>query len=285
VWHLHAGVATLFVDDSTHAWIPNVPVAELVPTVHVIYVHSVYGVAGTCTDFGVPPVMEDKQLILVGNRARRFTAAELFRLGGDHRGLDELRAAVRAPVSQLRRKHGKSLTMPLADAIVTRLRARIDEFISVQHGHMMPYRERPEPLLAPQCVALADAGAVVVFIMLADRETRALINTSSASLPGVTRGSVNDLSHRTVVGHVDSLTALFESTLGAKPEALRVSHAEPDNKASAHVVACPLGDEHERSYHRDMRWLTLHEIGALSSDLHRVVSLTLACVGSQQTHK
>ena len=44
---------------------------------HHIKVHDVRGVASSTTDFGLPPVYEDKQLILVGGRARRFTTDEL----------------------------------------------------------------------------------------------------------------------------------------------------------------------------------------------------------------
>ena len=58
---------------------------------HNINVHDVRGVATATTDFGLPPVYEDKQLVLVGGRARRFATDELFRLGGDSPGLSDLR--------------------------------------------------------------------------------------------------------------------------------------------------------------------------------------------------
>ena len=47
VWHLHAMAVALFIDNKRHVWLPNVPVGELVPVVHIIYVHSIFSVAGT----------------------------------------------------------------------------------------------------------------------------------------------------------------------------------------------------------------------------------------------
>ena len=53
-----------------------------------------------------------------------------------------------------------------------------------------------------------------------------------------------DLSHRTVIGHVGPSTALFERSLGGKPEAVRVSYmpirTTPLPLTHA-VVACPVG--------------------------------------------
>ena len=44
---------------------------------HHIKVHDMRGVASSTADFGLPPIYEDKQLILVGGRVRRFTTDEL----------------------------------------------------------------------------------------------------------------------------------------------------------------------------------------------------------------
>jgi hypothetical protein len=54
---------------------------------HDINVHDVRGVACATTGFGLPPVFENKQLILVNGRAQRFTTDEVVRLGGDSAGL------------------------------------------------------------------------------------------------------------------------------------------------------------------------------------------------------
>ena len=64
------GTCMLFVDEGerrydTH---PGVPLADLLHVPHNTNVYSIYGVAGTVTDFGVPPVYEDKQLILTPPR-------------------------------------------------------------------------------------------------------------------------------------------------------------------------------------------------------------------------
>jgi hypothetical protein len=100
---------------------------------------------------GVPPVYQDKQLILIDGRARRFTTTEVFRLVGDEPGLHELRCHVpRVSDTDLRSKHGKSLSCTLARAMMGRLRLRIDELLAVQNGTLLPYPERPEVLLSVQ---------------------------------------------------------------------------------------------------------------------------------------
>ena len=66
------------------------PVNRLYVVEHDINVHDVRGVACATTDFGLPPVFEDKPLILVDGRARRVTTDEGYRLGGDSAGLSDL---------------------------------------------------------------------------------------------------------------------------------------------------------------------------------------------------
>ena len=62
-----------------------------------------------------------------------------------------------------------------------------------------------------------------------------------------------DLSHRTSIGHVGPLPALFERPLGGKPEAFRVSYmpirTTPLPLTHAVVVACLLAETaaHDRS--------------------------------------
>ena len=94
------------------------------------------------------------------------------------------------------------------------MRERINEFISVRHGHLLPYNDRPEPRLASACVALAAAAAVVVSILLTATNTLVLANTSAASLPGISRGADCEITHRNVVERVEHLTGAFETSIG-----------------------------------------------------------------------
>ena len=205
-----SGMCRLQTDDPRNMRELDCPIADVRRAVHEINVHSRYGVAGTTTDFGIAPVIEDKQLILVDGRARRFTTTELYRLGGDEAGQLELRHFVPAmSESKIRRRHGKSLSMTLAEAMTRRLRERINESISVRHGHLLPYNDRPEPRLASACVALAAAAAVVVFVLLTATNTLVLVNTSVASLPGISRGADCEITHRNVVECVEHLTGVF----------------------------------------------------------------------------
>ena len=281
-----AGTCTLFVDDGerrydTH---PNVPFADLLHVPHYINVYNILGVAGTVTDFGVPPVYEDKQLILVGDRARRYTTTELYRLGGDEAGLFELRRLRTHPrESALRRRHGKSLSMSLARAMTKRLRSRIDEFIAVREGHLAPYCDRPEPKLSEHLVSVASASAVVVFLALTATGMLVLVDTASGRLPGLDRNGA-DVTHRDVIDRVAKLTNAFECSLGHKPAALRAAYATPGDASSAHVVACPLGDTHERHDHPLLRWIAPSSIDA-SSDVRRVCELASAAVVSMQSEK
>ena len=92
-------------------------------------------VATTITAKGVPPVYGDKQLILVDGRARRFTTAELYRLGGDVDGLEMYRAACPTLHDRvLRSKPGKSLQHNLG---VTSTILATAVFVSYgEQGHM-----------------------------------------------------------------------------------------------------------------------------------------------------
>ena len=102
-------------------WLPGRwPVARLFVMEHQINVHDVRGVASPTADFGLPPVYEDKQLILVGGRARRFTSDELYGLGGDSAGLSDLREHTSMSESAIRRHAGKSLSVNLGIAMMTR---------------------------------------------------------------------------------------------------------------------------------------------------------------------
>ena len=245
------------------------PFADLLHFPHAINVNSIYGVAGTVTGFGMPPVFEDKQLILVGDRARRFTTTELYRLGGDAAGLCELQRLRTHPrESIVRRRHGKSLSMSLARAMTKRLRARIDEFIAVREGHLAPYCERPEPTLASRCVSIAAASVVVVFLALTTAGMLVLVDTPSNTGPSLSRDSA-DVTHKNVIDRVAPLTSAFECSLGHKPVALRAAYATPGDTSSAHVDARPLGDAHERSDHPLLRWVAPSDIDA-SSDVRRV---------------
>ena len=281
-----SGMCRLQIDDPRNMRELDCPIAGVQRVVHEINVHSRHGVAGTTTDFGIAPVFEDKQLILVDGRARRFTTTELYRLGGDEAGQLELRRFVPAmSESKIRRRHGKSLSMTLAEAMTRRLRERIDELISVRHGHLLPYNDRPEPRLASACVALAAAAAVVVFIMLTATNTLVLVNTSAASLPGISRDANCEITHRNVVERVEHLTGAFETSIGYAPSALRAAWASADDTSSAHVVACPLGDDHPCSDHPHLRWLPLRDVAQVSSELHDVAALAVAACSSKQTHK
>jgi len=261
-----------------------VPFADLLHVPHYINVYNILGVAGTVNDFGVPPVYEDKQLILVGDRARRYTTTELYRLGGDEAGLFELRRLRTHPrESVLRRRHGKSLSMSLARAMTKRLRSRIDEFIAVREGHLAPYCDRPEPKLSEHLVSVASASAVVVFLALTATGMLVLVDTASGRLPGLDRNGA-DVTHRDVIDRVAKLTNAFELSLGHKPAALRAAYATPGDASSAHVVACPLGDTHERHDHPLLRWIAPSSIDA-SSDVRRVCELASAAVVSMQSEK
>jgi site-specific DNA-cytosine methylase len=280
------GMCRMFVDDPHNMRELDCPVEDVQRVVHDINVHSRFGVAGTTTDFGVAPVFEDKQLILVDGRARRFTTTELYRLGGDEVGQLELRRLVPAmSESQIRRRHGKSLSMTLAEAMTRRLRERIDEFISVRDGHLLPYSDRPESKLASMCVSLTAAAAVVVFVLLTPTDTLVLVNASGASLPGVSRGASNEITHRNVIERVSHLTGVFESSIGYAPSALRAEWASADDTSSAHVVACPLGDDHPCSEHPHLRWMALRDVAQVSPELRDVASLAVAACSSKQTHK
>ena len=280
------GTCTLFVDEGERRYnkYTDVPLADLLHVAHDINVYNICGVAGTVTDFGVPPVYEDKQLILVGDRARRFTTTELYRLGGDEAGLFELRRLRAHPrESVVRRRHGKSLSMSLAKAMTKRLRARIDEFIAVREGHLAPYSERPEPSLSTRCVTVDSAAAVVVFLALTTMGMLVLVDATSGTLPGLSRSGA-EVTHKNVIERVAALTNAFECSLGYKPAALRAAYATPGDTASAHVVACPLGDAHERSDHPRLRWVAPSSIDA-SSDVRRVCELASAAVVSMQSEK
>ena len=76
----------------------------------------------------------------------------------------------------------------------------------------------------------------------------------------------------------------FVCSLGHKPAALRAAYATPGDASSAHVVACPLGDTHERHDHPLLRWIAPSSIDA-SSDVRRVCELASAAVVSMQSEK
>ena len=112
-----------------------------------------------------------------------------------------------------------------------------------------------------------------------------LVNTSGASLPGVSRGSGDEITHRNVIERVGHLTGVFESSIGYAPSALRAAWASADDTSSAHVVACPLGDDHPCSEHPHLRWLALRDVAQISPELRDVASLAVAACSSKQTHK
>ena len=175
--------------DAEYLWRSSMwPVERLYVTEHRINVHDIRGVACATTDFGLPPVFEDKQLILVGGRARRFTTDELYRLGGDAAGLADLRRHTTWDERSIRRHAGRSLSSTLSVAMMTRLRRRINDFLGVRDGGAPVYSARAESKLATRCLQLVAATAVVVvFLRLATTGARALVNVAVGGFPGVQR--------------------------------------------------------------------------------------------------
>ena len=276
--------ARLFVD-AEHLWLPGTwPVARLFVVEHQINVHDIRGVACATTDFGLPPVYEDKQLILVGGRARRFTTDEVYRLGGDSPGLSDLRQHTNMGDSTLRRHAGKSLSVNLGVAMMMRLRQRIDAFINVREGGAPEYDARAESKLAPRCVRLVAATVVVVvFLRLATSGARALVNVSMGGFPGLARGKV-EVTHRNVIDVVNPLLDAFTDATGLRPPALRADWAP--SASHIHVVACPLDDEYWASNtHPRMSWLNMEEIRQLDQSLHDTAAVALASCTSLQAQR
>ena len=276
--------ARLFVDDE-HLWLPGRwPVARLFVMEHNINVHDVRGVATATTDFGLPPVYEDKQLILVGGRARRFTTDELFRLGGDSPGLSDLRQLTTMSESAKRRHAGKSLSVNLGVAMMTRLRAQIDAFLDVRDGGTPEFDARAESKLASKCVRLVAATAVVVvFLRLVATGARVLVNVETSGFPGVARSGV-EVTHRNVIDVVNPLLDAFTDATGLRPPALRADWSP--SASHIHVVACPLDDDYWASNaHPQMSWLTLEEIRQLDQSLHDTAAVALACCTSLQAQR
>lgn len=276
--------ARLFVD-AEHLWLPGFwPVARLFVMEHQINVHDVRGVASATTDFGLPPVYEDKQLILVGGRARRFTTDELYRLGGDSAGLSDLRQHGTMSERDMRRHAGKSLSINLGIAMMTRLRKRIDDFLDVRDGDAPNYDARAESKLASQCVRLvATTAVVVVFLRLATSGARALVNVKLGGFPGIERGAT-EVTHRNVIDVVGPLLDAFTDACGLRPPALRADWAP--SMPLVHVVACPLDDEYWASNsHQRMSWLTMEEIRRMDQSLYDTAAVALACCTSLQAQR
>ena len=290
----------LFFDDRLESdWVKSWPVAQLQHEVQTINVHYMHGVAGTTTDFGVPPLWHDKQLVLdqVG-RPRRFAEDELYRLGGDPDGPDLLkRYAPEMSQFERRRRHGKSLAMPLARAIARRLRWRIDDFIAVRAGHALPFGRRAETLLAPSVCGLGCAAAVVVFLHLDDgAEPRALVSVDPPGLPGVRQQSDVVIGHRDSLSAVARVISVYNSTdvyTGTNPvdtawRAGEATSADVPPSAHAnvsHVIACPLGPAHQPAAHPTLRWMNLGEIRRHVPAVHDAVHQSMASLLSQQTHE
>ena len=276
--------AKLFVD-AEHLWLPGRwPVARLFVMEHRINVHDVRGVASPTTDFGLPPVYEDKQLILVGGRARRFTTDELYGLGGDSAGLSDLREHTSMSESAIRRHAGKSLSVNLGVAMMTRLRKRIDDFIDVRDGGAPEFDARAESKLASQCMRLvATTAVVVVFLRLAASGARILVNVSMGGFPGVARGDV-EVTHRNVIDVVNPLLDAFTDATGLRPPALRADWSP--SASHIHVVACPLDDDYwASSAHPRMSWLNLEEVRQLDQSLYDTAAVALASCTSLQAQR
>ena len=197
---LSGGRCSLFADEGPRRYetVLDVALRDLTHVAHDINVHHVRGVAGTVTDMAVAPLYQDKQLILVDGRARRFTVTEVYRLSGDESGLHELRRHVPyLTESQLRSKHGKSLSRPLASAMMGRLRRRIDEFVAVQSCHLLPFPERPEVQLSAKAVAVGAAALVVIFLVPTRSGVLALVDPVSHLVPGIARQTRDDATTQT----------------------------------------------------------------------------------------
>ena len=276
--------AKLFVD-AEHLWLPGRwPVARLFVMEHQINVHDVRGVASPTTDFGLPPVYEDKQLILVGGRARRFTTDELYSLGGDSAGLSDLRQHTSMSESAIRRHAGKSLSVNLGIAMMTRLRKRIDDFLDVRDGGAPEFDARAESKLASQCMRLvATTAVVVVFLRLAASGARILVNVSMGGFPGVARGNV-EVTHRNVIDVVNPLLDAFTDATGLRPPALRADWSP--SASHIHVVACPLDDDYwASSAHPRMSWLNMEEVRQLDQSLYDTAAVALASCTSLQAQR
>ena len=243
------------------------------------------GVACDTTNFGLPPVFEDKQLILVDGRARRFTTNEVYRLGGDSAGLSDLRQNTTWDDRTMRRNAGKFLITNLASAMMQRLRQRIDDFLDVRDGGAPRYDARAESKLAARCVRLVAATAVVVvFLRLATSGACALVSVVSQSFPGVKHVGGVDATHRNVIGTVNPLFDTSTDATGLRPPALRADWAPSEHKI--HVVASLLDGEYWASNsHPKMRWLALDQMRELDTSLHDTAAIALASCTSLQAQR
>lgn len=289
------GMCKLFFDDRRDPdWVHNWPVAQLQHEQRSIRVHHINGVAGTTTDFGVPPLYGDKQLILDSSgRARRFADPEIYALGGDADGLELLQQHVPEMSSAAkRRRHGKSLSMTLADAGMARLRDRCDDFVATRRGDVPTFARRAETILRASVLGLALAAVLVVFLAVDDvREPRALVCTAPCGLPA-TGAEAAAVSHRDCVSSVRDILDVYNNAelfTGVNPveSAFRAGEiTSPDARATiSHVVVSVLGDAHQPCSHPSMKWLELHEVAALTPELHEPVHLAMATLLSQQQRR
>ena len=301
LWAFTSGnTCLLFFDDRLKSdWVKRWPVAQLQHEEQIINVHYRYGVAGTTTDFGVPPLWHDKQLVLdQAGRPRRFAEEELYRLGGDPDGPDLLKGyAPEMTQFERRRRHGKSLSMPLARAITRRLRWRIDDFIAVRAGHALPFARRAETLLAPFVVALGVAAVLVVFLHLEDgAEPKALVSVDPPGLPGTRQQSGVIVSHRDSIEAVAGVINIYNNEdvdTGTNPvhtawrsgEATSTDVPPSAHANVSHVIASPLGPAHQPANHPTLRWMNLGEIRRHVPAVLDAVHQSMASLLSQQTRK
>ena len=277
--------ARLFFDDRKEPeWIYNWPLKRLKLLLGEHYVYHIKGVAGTTTDFGVPPQWGDKQLILVNGRARRFHEDELYAIGGDPGGAHLLRRVVpEMSASKRRRHHGKSLTFTLANALCKRLRERIDDYIDVLRERTPRYEDRFETGAARNVVQLGDATAVVVFLHLdEDRKLHALVNVDPVGLPGTTVA----VNHRDVVDITVKDYSKFIAETGVDPAQVAYHAGElrdpVDGVNTFHVVVVALGEAHRTARHATMRWLKLDEARHRAPVLDEAIRLAMSTFASQR---
>ena len=79
--------------------------------------------------------------------------------------------------------------------MVVRLCLRIDKFVAVKNGSLLPFLERPEVLLSAKTVAVGAASIVVVFLVLTCSGMLALVGTTSPFVPGIERRTRDDVTH------------------------------------------------------------------------------------------
>ena len=288
--------ADLFYDNSQQpTWLRQMPLAELRPFPRTLRLHHINGVASPATDFGVPPLWEDKQLILVNGRARRFDERELYALGGDADGPALLKSlAPDMTASQRRRRHGKSLSMNLANALAARLRRRCDEFVDVRRGQLARFSQRPESLIVAWLVNLAFAAVVVVFLHIAsaDSEPLALVDSNDERLPGLVYDNIShfgEISHRTAVNAVQPVLDVFrqsdEANAAVASTAFFADEHTDDSGNTCLVVCCTVDHVHPNANHPSMKWLPLTKVRQRTPRLNKPVMLVMAALLAQQAQR